>query len=550
MEKEYWVDTTIVPFSDNDGKIKSYIAIRTDITQKKKDALELLEAKILADESVKVKAEFFASMSHEIRTPMNGIIGMLGLLLKTKLNQTQNHHAYLAQTSAQALLNLINDILDFSKFEANKLELEFRAFNIRNDFGDFAEAIAFKAQERGLDIILDVKNVDTQSVIGDAYRIRQVLSNLVSNAIKFTHKGYILISVSLAELDKGEARLFISVKDTGIGVPQDKIKSLFDSFSQVDKSTTRKYGGTGLCLAIVKQLVERMEGSINVTSKEGEGSEFCVEISVKLDKQSTQVKPPLLVENKKVLIVDKSKKSAEILCEQLEYWGMTVDSEEALRKSYDIIFIAKDENALALGKLLKLEHKNARLILMTSLEDTANVSEYTDSVFDMSFPQPTTTKDIFKALNTMISTYRFDALHEVINEKKEESFKQNTRILLVDDNKVNQLVALGLLEEYGLDADIANDGIEAIKAIKDSGDNPYEIILMDCQMPNMDGYDATKLLKSGEHGEDVKKIPIIAMTANAMEGDKERCLAIGMDDYISKPINPNKLEEILKKYLL
>ncbi|MDQ7044176.1 MAG: ATP-binding protein [Sulfurimonas sp.] len=516
----------------------------------KKDELALLQAKVMLEESMQVKSEFFASMSHEIRTPMNGIIGMLGLLLKTKLSQTQHHQAYLAQTSAQALLNLINDILDFSKFEANKLELECKPFNLRDDFGDFAEAIAFKAQEKGVDVILDLKDMSLQTVVADAYRIKQILNNLVGNAIKFTNEGYVLLRSSLVILDKENARLKIVVEDTGIGIAQDKISKLFDSFSQVDSSTTRKYGGTGLGLAIVKKLVEIMDGTIEVTSIESVGTKVSLDIAVKLEENTPEVLPDMEVTSKKVLILDKSQKSAEVLAEQLKHWGMIVDCVEVGGEEYDIIFIAKDENAMALGESLHLKYINARFILMTSLAETTNVQEYMKSVYDTHFPQPTTTQDIFKALDTLKSTYSPDGVYEAQEESEKSEFKKDTKILLVDDNKVNQLVALGLLEELGLDADTANNGLQAIKAVEDAGSEPYEIIFMDCQMPEMDGYDATRALKSGEHGEDVKNIPIIAMTANAMEGDKEKCFASGMDDYISKPIDPLLLEEILKKYLL
>ncbi|HIP21173.1 MAG TPA: response regulator [Sulfurimonas sp.] len=548
--EEYWVDTSIVPFMNSDGEIVSYVSVRTDITEQKRDELALIEAKKIADESVKAKSEFFASMSHEIRTPMNGIIGMLGLLLKTKLSESQHHQAYLAQTSAQALLNLINDILDFSKFEADKLELEQKAFNIHDDFGDFAESIAFKAQEKGVHVILDMKDVHQKTILGDAYRIRQVLNNIVSNAIKFTHEGYVLITVSLLELNEEEGRLSISVKDTGIGIASDKIAKLFDSFSQVDSSTTRKYGGTGLGLAIVKKLVAIMDGNIDVSSQEGVGSIFSVEIAVAFDKDNVTVSPDEPVNGKKALILDACKKSAEVLAWQLQEWGMEVDTQKDSQHSYDIIFISKDENAFKLGESLKQEYVNARLILMTSLEDTANVSHYTDFIYDTYFSQPTTTQDIFKALRTLKNRYSSNEIYIENQDENSIEFDKNTKILLVDDNKVNQLVALGLLEEFGLDADVANNGLEAIKAVENAIDEPYEIILMDCQMPEMDGYDATLLLKSGEHGESVAKIPIVAMTANAMDGDKEKCFASGMDDYISKPIDPERLEEVLRKYLL
>ena len=509
---------------------------------------ELIKAKQLADEGVKAKSEFFASMSHEIRTPMNGVIGMLGLLLKTKLTESQHHQAYLAQTSAKALLSLINDILDFSKFEAQKLELDERAFDIREEFGDFAETIAFRAQEKGVHVILDMKDVDTKMVVADSHRILQILNNLVSNAIKFTEKGYVLITVSLVKVDTSVARLKIVVQDTGIGIPQEKIEKLFDSFSQVDSSTTRKYGGTGLGLAIVKKLSEIMHGDVKVSSQVGKGSEFVVDIEVGLTEDTSLVLPEVVVKNKIVLIEDSCSKSAAVLAAQLEHWGMKVYFEEREGVVFDIAYVLKSESALAFGESLKAKYEGIKLVLMTSLAETSEVEEFMQSIYDTHYPQPATSGDILNSLKVLSAEYNAQAKHTE-PEEQAPSFHPETKILLVDDNKVNQLVALGILDEFGLDADVAGNGLEALKCVEESSE-PYEIIFMDCQMPEMDGYEATGLLKSGKYGEDVVKIPVVAMTANAMEGDKEKCFASGMDDYITKPIDPAKLEEILKKYLL
>jgi len=518
---------------------------------------ELHKAKEIAEESVKAKSEFFASMSHEIRTPMNGIIGMIGILLKTKLTDAQYHKAYLIQTSAHALLNLINDILDFSKVEAGKLELEYLDFNIRKDFGDFAEAIAFRAQEKGIEIVLDMCDVDVLMVNADAGRIRQILNNLVSNAIKFTEEGSVLITVSLKKLDEENARLNIVVKDTGIGIPKDKIGKLFNTFSQVDASTTRKYGGTGLGLSIVKKLAELMDGDVVVESEFGKGSEFRVNIGVKLSKNSAVVKPRVDVHGKKALILDRSPLCSNVLATQLRCWGMDVlvhsecnSLDEIQEEHLDIIFVQKDENSL----LFLQEHrtsrfKNAKLVLMTTLEESTKVSEFMDAGYDKHYPKPATTEDILNALDSLEEDSSSPQDITISGVEEKSIWRENIRILLVDDNKVNQLVANGILEEFSLEADVANNGLEALARLKGATEEPYTIILMDCQMPEMDGYTATEAIRRGEAGEMYKEIPIVAMTANAMQGDKERCFLSGMDDYIAKPIEPEKLEDILKKYL-
>jgi len=557
---EYWVETTIVPFISMEGKVKSYISIRTDITQRKKNEAELSKAKALAEESVKAKSEFFASMSHEIRTPMNGVIGMLGLLLNTKLTAAQHHQAYLAQTSANALLNLINDILDFSKVEAGKLELEKREFNVRKDFGDFAEAIAFKAQDKGLEVVLDMTEVDSMMIVADSTRIRQILNNIVGNAVKFTEDGYVFIKVSLDKQSDEVARLKISIKDTGIGIPKDKIASLFDSFSQVDASTTRKYGGTGLGLAIVKQLCSLMNGSVKVSSKYGEGSLFEIELEVGLSANLESVKPAVDVKNKSALIIDNSQLSAYALSKQLEHWGMKVsiaqNIEDAFQKynqEFEIIFIDNNK-ALEIAQKIKEQSLfgNAKLVLMTLLKDTGAVASYLEAGYNHHYPKPATTEDILGALKILSPEYETSSSSgaDIFDEKESVTlWPTDTKILLVDDNKVNQLVANGILEEFGLEADVANNGLEAVKALLENQEELYNVILMDCQMPEMDGYEATEAIKSGKAGKVYKNIPIIAMTANAMEGDKEKCFASGMDDYLSKPIDPEILEGILKKYL-
>ena len=576
----YWVDTTIVPFLDEDGKPESYIALRTDITQNKEDERKLIQAKEDAEQGARSKAEFLASMSHEIRTPMNGVIGMLGLLKTSELNQTQTHQVSLAESSAQSLLTLINDILDFSKVEAGKLELEELEFNLRDDLGDFAEAIAFRSQEKDVELILDVKNIDKAQIISDPGRLRQILTNIVGNAIKFTSEGEILITCEIEHLTESEGRLHVSVKDTGIGIPKDKLAALFDSFTQVDSSTTRKYGGTGLGLSIVKKLVELMGGSIRVESEEGVGSKFIFDIKIGLSPTAPIVIPRVPVKDKRVLIVDDNPLNIEVLREQLQHWGMkvyeAVDGLSALSllktellsgqaPPFDIALIdmhMPNMDGLQLGKKIKATpaYEDIKLVMMTSLGSRGDAKEFEQIGFSAFFPKPTTTKDLFNALNVLIDdsttleqSNNFltkDKLHTMNEPEELEAWPKETRILLVEDNMTNQIVANGILETFDLQADVANDGEEALHALKEAlKTKPYTLVLMDCQMPILDGYGASEAIRSGEAGEENIKVPIVAMTANAMKGDKEKCLTSGMDDYLSKPINPDTLQAILIKWL-
>ena len=531
------------------------------------DEEKLKEANKIAQESVKTKAEFLASMSHEIRTPMNGVIGMLGLLLKTDLNEAQYHQAYLAQSSANALLSLINDILDFSKIEAGKLEIEHIEFDIRKEIGDFAETIAFRSQEKGVDIVLDLVGIEHTMISSDPGRVRQILTNIVGNAVKFTSEGYILIAAKIIPKTENKGHLIIDVKDTGIGIPRDKIKTLFDSFTQVDASTTRKYGGTGLGLAIVKQLCSLMGGEIRVTSIEGQGSLFRVDIEVELIPKSSLVIPQIPLKGKKVHIIDSKEMDVKVLTKQLVHWEMEVTSATTLKEgiaildeSYSIVFVdvhlvSKNIEAFAQKFKKSAKLKAIKLIIMTSIVNRGDVDLFARSGYDAYFPKPATTSDLFNALNVLSKDYiglKDSDKKRKVPQTKQIKWPENIRLLLVDDNTTNQLVANGILDSLGLNADIANNGKDALEMMKKAQieKEPYSLVFMDCQMPIMDGYAATIAIKKGEVGELYRKIPIIAMTANAMQGDKEKCFDAGMDDYISKPIDPNILKEKLIEYLV
>jgi len=429
----YWVDNTIIPMTSGKDKkqITGYISIRTDINQKKIQYDELVEAIALAESAVIAKSQFLATMSHEIRTPMNGIIGMLDLLLNDSLSDDQKHHAGLAHTSAKSLLNLINDILDFSKIDANKLELECHTFELHSLLVEFSDFMRFQAQEKKLSLTLD-SSFESMMVIGDSGRLRQILTNIVGNAIKFTQSGSVSIHTDLLAINKNQWQFTFKVTDTGIGIASAALPKLFESFSQADVSNSRKYGGTGLGLAISKRLAALMGGDITVESEQGKGT--CFTCVVQLDISTQKVKP--------------------------------------------------------------------------------------------------------KELN---ASYK----HEFIIPKW--PIKQG--ILLVEDNRVNQIVACSVLKKFGLTADIANNGVEALAKLKETPE-AYQLVLMDCQMPEMDGYEATINIRNNKNGDLNGDIPIIAMTANAMKGDRDNCLKAGMDDYLTKPIEPEVLLQKLKQWLV
>lgn len=577
--------------SNSQGQAIQMVGVNFDITDRKEVELEHIAAKELAENTVRHKAEFLASMSHEIRTPMNGVIGMLGLLMRNNLNAEQMHKVKLANSSAEALLNVINDILDFSKVEAGKLSLEEIDFDLRRLFGEFSESLALKSQEKNIEIILDNIAIDQSHVIGDPGRIRQILNNLTGNAIKFTDSGEIIITAALLEEDVNlpeQLTLTCSIKDTGIGIPQDKIGNLFDSFTQVDASTTRKYGGTGLGLAISKQLCQLMQGDIKVESILNEGSTFSFNIKLKASHQTSKVLPSVSINDVAMLIVDNNSTNRIVLKKQLEHWGATVseayDGLNALhllektlpKKQVSAIKIAfldmnmPNMDGVSLAKAMKnsTELAHIKLVMMTSMAARGDASYFSQLGFSAYFPKPAITEDLFKALNLCLKDEHQElpliTHHSVAEYQDEEQLNtqktnnnqamilQPCQLLLVEDNRINQEVARHVLAEFGITPDIANNGKEALSLLqsRSEGNNnkAFDIILMDCQMPEMDGYQATKAIRNGEAGKFYQSITIIAMTANAMKGDKEKCLKAGMTDYLSKPIEPLKLKEKLSYY--
>jgi len=567
-------------FESASGQVESLIVLH-DIRQQKALESERQSALEKAKESVQLKSDFLASMSHEIRTPMNGVLGLLRLLLNEPLTEQQNRYITLALSSADSLLTLLNDILDFSKIDANKLSLEEVDFNIGTLLGDFSEAMAHLAQKKGLELILDQSGIHQTHVRGDPNRFKQILSNLVGNAIKFTNSGEVVIQISIERINNEILRCSGKITDTGIGIPHDKIDALFEAFTQADASTTRQYGGTGLGLAIANRLCQKMGNApIQVDSILGEGSCFKFELDFTNSAQSKAVKPKVSLEDKTILIVDHNQHSSKAICNQLQYWGAAVtqvdDTKSALdllssnehkanqhqeaNSEFHMVLINRDMPHMDGCEFAKAIHKDTKLsalplIIMTAIEphEGENIAFYKELGFITSFQKPVTLADLSNATALALKvTLNSDSnSHELASpQKKNEHDLAKVRVLLVDDVMINQLIAVSMLEELECEVDVAEDGIKALEALNNTTDNkPYQLIFMDCQMPNMDGYEATCQIRASAGGARHTQTPIIAMTANAMKGDREHCLEVGMSDYISKPIDPEILKEKLTFWL-
>lgn len=557
-----WLLTTKVPLRNTEGEVIGVVGIGHDITERKKADQEILEAKEMADNANLAKSDFLANMSHEIRTPMNAIIGMTDLVLDTRLDPTQRNFLSMVQESGEALLSVINDILDFSKIEAGKLDVDLYVFDLRESLGDTMKTLGLKAHSKGLELAFRVDPRAPRYVVGDAGRIRQIVVNLVGNAIKFTEQGEVVVEVEQLASMRDEVVLEVSVRDTGIGIPEEKCKTIFKEFEQADTSTTRRFGGTGLGLAISSRLVNLMNGEIAVSSVVDEGSRFSFTIHLEpapdgVEEQSNR--GIVYVGGTRVLVVDDNHTNRRILQEMLGNWGMLpvlaasgdqalTELQEAHDQGQPFGLIVSDVNMPEMSGYDFVEQvrnhadcAETPIVILTSggregdaeMRDRLGISER--------LMKPVKQSELFDSIvRTLGVTSPEDETSFDYDEEESDPLGQ-LKILLVEDNVINQRLAVGVLSRFGHEVSVANNGQEAIDML---AEGVYDVVMMDVQMPIMDGFAATKAIRERESQEG-GHIPIIAMTAHAMKGDREKCIDIGMDEYVAKPIRITILREKL-----
>jgi PAS domain S-box-containing protein len=566
-----WFSATKVPILDAQGRAIGMVGISHDMTESKRSEAELAQARDQALEASRLKSEFLATMSHEIRTPMNGIIGMTELLLDTSLTADQREFAGVVNDSAQALLTIINDILDFSKIEAGKLVLDSEDFDLPAAVESTADLLAQRVRAKGLSLMTFVSPAIPARLRGDVGRLRQMLLNLVGNSVKFTERGEVVVRADLDQLADSAVVIRFSVRDTGIGFSPATRQRLFEPFSQADGSVTRKYGGTGLGLAISRRLAELMGGAISAESVEGQGSTFT--FTARFERASqVPVAAPANLADLRALVVDDSRSNQDIVQGYLHAWGMTADGAAdggaalaALRHAnqagtpYQLVITDLNMpgmDGFAMARAVQRDPliANTPLILLTAYDERGQGEQAARNGFAAYLTKPVKQSQLFNMIATTISAEpraSTSAARPAVSSTEPQVPNREQRtdrlILLVEDHPVNQMLALRQLEKLGWAAQVAANGHEAVDVIR-RAEQPYALILMDCQMPEMDGFAATRAIRAIER-DGRPRTPIVAMTANAMKGDREECLAAGMDGYLSKPVRSAELNRALAHWI-
>ena len=568
-----WISESARTVADADGNFRFYEGIVEDVTARKQAEQEREKAREAALESARTKAQFLANMSHEIRTPMNAITGMTGLLTDTRLTQEQREYVETIRNSTESLLDIINDILDFSKMEAGKLTLEAIDFNLRDTVEDAVDLLAERAHTKGIELNCRIDPEIPAGLRGDSFRLRQILVNLTANAVKFTERGEVLVRASKLGETAEQVIVLFEVKDTGIGIAPESLARIFQEFTQADGSTTRKYGGTGLGLTISKQLVELMNGKLGVLSKQGDGSIFSFTVPLEKQPESAPANVPAhasALDGLRVLLVQDSPSQREILREQFRQWKMSDDfavtGDEAMEKlhqamvsgsPYPLVVIDMElggTDGLTVAQNIKGDAGLAatRIVMLTTLLHRLNPAVMQVTGISACLVKPVRQTRLFDSLIEVMSASGAASAQPTLSPEEDPSapqvptvLPQQVRILLAEDNPVNQRVVTKQLNKLGYSADCVANGLEVLSAMQRA---PYDIIIMDCQMPEMDGYEVTRRIRRG--GSDsyihLRSAPyIIALTANALQGDRERCAAAGMNDYLTKPLHLRDLEAAL-----